>query len=322
MKYDVITFGAGSWDIYVKSGKFLARGKDICVPIGSKTEVEDIMMFSGGGGTNTAATFASQGLKTAYCGMVGDDCFGDLIIKELENLGIDTGFVLRAENKPTNTSVFLASPGKDRTILVYRGASDLLSKKDIPWQEIKNTKWFYLAPFSGKLANLTEELINFAKKNKIKVAFNPGYSQLNFPKESLERILNKIDVLILNKEEASELTKIPSQEEKEIFNKIDKMTKGIAIMTKGGGGVSVSDGKYLFRAMGLGLKLVDGTGAGDSFGAGFIAGLIRKDDITFAIQLAMANSSYNITKWGAKKGLLKIGQKWPKVKVEKIKLKT
>ena len=327
MKYDVITFGAGSWDIYVKSGKFLARGKDICVPIGSKTEVEDIMMFSGGGGTNTAATFANQGLKTAYCGMVGDDCFGDLTIKELEGLGIDTGFVLRAENKPTNTSVFLASPGKDRTILVYRGASDDLTKKDIPWLKIpacrqagKIAKWFYLAPFSGKLANLTDELINFAKKNKIKVAFNPGYSQLKFPKETLKRILNKIDVLILNKEEASSLTEIPYRNEKEIFNKIDKMTKGIAIMTKGGEGVSVSDGKYLFRAMGLGLKLIDGTGAGDSFGAGFIAGLIQKDDITFAIQLAMANSSYNITKWGAKEGLLKMGQKWPKVEVEKIKI--
>ncbi|MDO8503545.1 MAG: carbohydrate kinase family protein, partial [bacterium] len=155
--FDVITFGAGAMDIYVKSEKFLVKGKDIRVPIGSKTEVEDIMMFSGGGGTNAAATFAKQGFKTAYCGMVGEDCFGDLTIEGLKNLGINTGLVLETKKKPTNTSVFLASPGKDKTILVYRGASDLLSKNDIPWSEIKNTKWFYLAPFAGKMADLTDD---------------------------------------------------------------------------------------------------------------------------------------------------------------------
>jgi sugar/nucleoside kinase (ribokinase family) len=334
--YDVITFGAGAQDIYIKSKQFLpvsgkafSTGQGICLALGSKTEVEDIFLSSGGGGTNTAATFANQGLKTAYCGMLGDDCFGNLIIAELKNLKIDTQFILKTKNKLTNTSVFLTYPGKDRTIMVYRGASDDLEKKDIPWREIKSTKWFYLAPFSGKLADLTEDLISFAQKNKIKVAWNPGYNQLKFSKKTLERILRKIDVLLLNKEEASLLTKIFYQKEKEVFQKIDKMTKGIAIMTKGGEGVSVSDGKYLYRAGSLGLKMVDGTGAGDAFGSGFVAGLIQKvkedkssfspsvNNVTFAIQLAMANSSYNITKWGAKEGLLKKSQKWQKTKVIK-----
>lgn len=315
--YDVITFGAGSQDIYVKSKKFLAKGKDICVPVGSKNEVEDIMMFSGGGGTNTAATFANQGLKTAWLGQVGEDCFGNLIITELKNLKIDTQFILKTKNKLTNTSVFLTYPGKDRTILVYRGAADDLTEEDIPWQKIKIAKWFYLAPFSGKLASLTENLINFAKKNKIKIAWNPGYNQLKFPKEALERILRKIDVLLLNKEEASLLTKISYQKEKEVFQKIDKMTKGIVIMTKGGEGVVVSDGKYLYRAGSLGLKFVDATGAGDAFGSGFVSGLIQKNNIVYAIQLAMANSGYAVGKWGAKEGLLKKSQKWPKTKVVK-----
>ena len=105
--YDVITFGAGAMDIYVRSKKFFVEGKNICVPVGSKTEVEDIMMFSGGGGTNASATFAKQSFKTAYCGMMGEDCFGDLVIKELEKIKIDTTFVLRTKNKPTNVSVFL-----------------------------------------------------------------------------------------------------------------------------------------------------------------------------------------------------------------------
>ena len=295
-------------DIYAKSKKFLAKGKDICVPVGSKNEVEDIMMFSGGGGTNASATFAKQGLKTGYCGQVGNDCFGDLIIKELGELRINTKLILRTKDKPTNVSVFLASPGRDRTILVYRGASDELSKKDIPWSKIKQAKWFYLAPFSGKLTNLTNDLVDFAKKNKIKVAFNPGYSQLTLPRPVLKRILSKVDVLILNKKEAAQLA-------------IGKKNKGITVITKGADGVDIFDGKYAYSANSLGLKVVDTTGAGDAFGSGFIAGLIQKNDIIFAIQLAMANSGYNITKWGAKDGLLKKGQNWPKVGVKKELIK-
>lgn len=322
--FDVITFGSATQDIYVKSRKFLpvsgktfASGQGICLTLGSKVEVEDLFLSSGGGGTNTAATFAKQGFKVVYCGQVGEDCFGNLIISELENLKISTQFILKTKNKSTNTSVFLSYPGKDRTILVYRGASDDLIKKNIPWQKIKKTKWFYLAPFSGKLTNLTEDLINFAKKNKIKVAWNPGYNQLKFSKPVLQRILGKIDVLILNREEASSLTKIPFQKEKEVFQRIDEMTEGIAIMTKGGEGVVVSDGQYLYRAPSLGLKFVDATGAGDAFASGFVSGIIQKNDITYAIQLAMANSGNAIGKWGAKEGLLKKGQKWQKVKVTK-----
>lgn len=307
MMYDVITFGAGSADIYLKSKMFLAKGGNICVPAGLKNEVEDIMMFSGGGGTNAAATLARQGLKTAFCGQVGEDHFGDSIIKELKDLRIDTSLVLKTKNKPTNVSVFWTYVGKDGAIMVYRGASDEFSKRDIPWQKIKNAKWFYLAPFSGKLAELTDDLVDFAKKNNIKVAFNPGYSQLDLPKVILERILSKVDVLILNKKEAALLA-------------VGKKFNGITIITKGADGVEVSDGKYLYRAKSLGFKVVDTTGAGDSFGSGFVAGLIQKNDIIYAIQLAVANSGYNITKWGAKDGLLRKGQKWPKVKVERIKL--
>lgn len=321
---DVITFGSATQDIYVKSRKFLpvlgkkfTTGKGICLTLGSKIEVEDISLGSGGGGTNAAATFVSQGLKVAFCGQVGNDCFGNLMLAEMKGLGIGTELVSMTDKKLTNTSVFLVFPGKDRTILVYRGASDEVEDKDIPWQKIKKTKWFYLAPFSGKLSGLTEDLVNFAYKSGIKIAWNPGYNQLKFGQSVLRRILRKVDVLILNQEEASLLTKIPFQKEKEIFEKIDEMTEGIAVMTKGGKGVVVSDGEYLYRAKALNYKLVDATGCGDAFGSGFVAGMMEKNDVSFAIQLAMANSGFCITEWGAKKGLLRKGQKWPKVKISK-----
>ena len=89
--FDVVTFGSATRDIYVRSHNLkvidcpeFPGGKAMAVGAGAKVYIDEMIFASGGGGTNSAATFASQGLKTAYCGMVGQDCFGDLIIKELK----------------------------------------------------------------------------------------------------------------------------------------------------------------------------------------------------------------------------------------------
>jgi sugar/nucleoside kinase (ribokinase family) len=327
MKYDIITFGSATRDIYLRSKKFspvsskdFPAGKAIQLGFGSKIEMEEISFSTGGGGANAAVTFAGQGLKTAYCGKVGNDYFGNLIIKELKKLKIDASFISRTKEKSTNVSVILSYPGGDKTILVYRGAADLFKIKDVPLKKIKNAKWFYLAPFSGKLAKLTENIIDLANKNKIRVAMNPGYSQLTLPQRTLERILKKIDVLILNQEEASLLTGIPYQKEKEIFKKIDKLVPGICVMTKGREGVVASDGKYLYKAPALKIKLVDTTGAGDSFNSGFLSSFIKAKDISSAIQLGIANAAACLQELGAKQGLLSPGQKYKKVKVIKERL--
>jgi ribokinase len=325
--FDIITFGAATQDIYFASNKFLSAfgkefttGEGVCLNLGSKTEVDNAFFSSGGGGTNSAATFAKQGLKVAYCGQVGRDCFGEAIVKELKNLEIDTSLVLQTSEKLTNTSVILTYPGKDRTILVYRGASDFLEKKDIPWEKIKNTKWFYLAPFSGKLADLTGDLVSFAKENGIKVAINLGYKQLSLSRESLEKILKNTDALFLNQEEASLITKIPYEKEKEIFQEIDRIMPGVCVMTKGKDGSLASDGEYFYQAEALATEETDPTGGGDAFASGFISEFIKKGDITQALQLAAANSSFNLKKMGAKEGLLAKDQPFAKVKVLRQKL--
>ncbi|MFC1789562.1 carbohydrate kinase family protein [Patescibacteria group bacterium] len=326
--FDVITFGSATQDVYLISKKFFPvsgkkffNGKGLCVDFGSKLQVEDTAFCFGGGGTNTAATFAKQGLKVAYFGKVGNDYFGNLILNDLKSFKINTGLVLKSSDKKTNISVVLTYPGEDKTILVYRGASDCLDKKEIPWNKIKNTKWFYLAPFSGKLANLTEDLLNFAEKNNIKIAMNPGYKQLILSEEKLIKIFEKIDILILNREEASLITNISYKKEKEIFKKLDKLFHGICVMTKGINGVAVSDGKRVYNAKGIiPKKTVDSTGAGDSFGSAFVSEFIRTQNVISSIQIGVANASSNIEEVGAREGLLKKNQKFKKVKVSFIKI--
>lgn len=324
--FDIITFGSATQDIYLKSKKFSPMvnkafkiGQSICLPAATKTKIEDIAFSAGGGGTNAAATFVKQGFKVAYCGLVGNDHFGRLAIEELKRLKISTSLIQKTNKKLTNVSIILSQPDGEKTILVYRGAADLLSKKDIPWQKIKNARWFYLAPFAEDMANITEGLVDFAKKNKIKIALNPGYNQLTLPKSTLNRILAKVDILILNREEASSLTKVSYQKEKAIFQKLDKLVPGICIMTKGEEGAVASDGKYLYRAPALKIRLTDSTGAGDSFNSGFLSGYIITNNIVSALRLGIANSASNLEKLGAKEGLLTRNQKFKKVKVVRIK---
>ena len=323
--YDIITFGSATWDIFIKPKNFqkvsdknkFITGEGVCFGLGSKVEVKDIFFSSGGGGTNTAATFAKQGFKVAYCGKVGEDLAGKEVIKELDRFNVDTEFVFRTKEKPTNLSIILSAADNNRTIFVYRGASEELKKNEIPLKNLK-AKWFYLAPLSDKLCGIFEDLVDFAHKNKIKIVVNPGNSQLSLPEATLKKILKKINILILNQEEASFLTKIPYQKEAEIFKKIDEICPGIAIVTKGERGALVSDGKYLYKCKTPKIKVVDSTGAGDSFASGFVSGYILKNgDIEYALRLGTANATACLKKIGAKNGLLKKSDKWEKVEVEK-----
>ncbi len=327
--FDIITFGSATQDIILTPKKLTAlkyqkdtSGQEVCFPMGGKLDLDDMQFNSGGGGTNTAATFALQGFKTAFCGVVGTDVSGKEIANELKALKINTGFIRKTSEKRTNHSIIILSSlpssaaGKqDRTILAYRGAAELMGKKDIPWQKLK-TQWMYVAPLSGLLCDTFEDIVDFAKSQGIKIAVNPGLAQLSLP--NFAELAQKIDVLFLNQEEASFLTKIPYEKEQEIFAKLDQMCPGVAVMTKGGDGVVVSDGKHMYSAKpSYDRKIVDTTGAGDSFASGFLSDFIRTGDIEKAIQLGMANSQGCLSKVGAKNGLLKKGQKFEAVLVEK-----
>jgi ribokinase len=337
---DIITFGSATWDIFMKPKNFqiakikkFVSKKGICFNLGSKVDVDSVYFSSGGGGTNTAVFFSKQGFRTAYCGKVGDDISGREIIQELDKSGIETKFIFKTKEKPTNHSVILnpfSKYEKDRTILVYRGAAGLLNKKDIQscFNDCERNKtayarWFYIAPLSGKFCvSATEEIIKFAHRNKIKVAFNPGSSQLAMFPLRLIKTLKQVDVLILNQEEASLLTKVSFQEEKKIFSKIRKMYSGIAIITKGSNGSVVLSEDNIYQAGVLKSKIIDRTGAGDSYASGFISGFIRRNaDIEYAMQLGTANATSCLKKWGAKNGLLEKGARFKKVKVSKTKLK-
>jgi len=314
MKYKIITFGSASEDIFVFSKEFF--NKKLCFPLGDKIEMDKILTRTGGGGTNTAVTFAKQGLKTAYCGAVGKDCAGFSIILDLKRFGVSTEFLSSLNGKTTNHSIILSKKEKGKVILVHRDASGY-PPKDFSLNKLK-ADWFYLAPLSGEYAKQTKKIIDFAYKNKIKVAFNPSKEQIKLYKKSIKDILPKIDVLLTNKKETEML--FGKRGIKAIFQEIKPFLKG-ALMTGGKKGLIGFDGKSIYKTEVFKSKITDLTGAGDAFGSGFVAGLIKGYDITKAIQLGSANTVACIEEWGAKEGILKLNEKYQKVTVKVSNLK-
>ncbi|MBZ9572771.1 carbohydrate kinase family protein [Patescibacteria group bacterium] len=325
--FDIITFGSATRDTFLRLKKEnyqiweergFPEGKALCFPFGSKIFIEDLEVATGGGGTNSACTFSNQGFKVTYVGKVGDDKRGEAVIEDLKRFKIPTPFVKKDKNYPTAYSAILSSPQGDRTILLYRGACHFLKREEIPFNKLK-TDWFYLAPLSGESSKVFGPLVTFAKENNIKVAVNLGNSQIDLGEDILKPILEKLDILILNGEEAALLTRLPQEEEREIIKKLASVFTGILIITKGKEGSVVFDGRYIFEAGSPKLLPFEKTGAGDAYGAGFLSGFLEKNDVKYAIQLATANATSCIQKIGAKNGLLKKGQwgSWPLVKVEK-----
>jgi sugar/nucleoside kinase (ribokinase family) len=317
--FDVITFGSATQDIFftVEKKKDPLHNRkvtkeDISFSLGSKVGIQEVRYLSGGGGTNVAATFAQQGFKTAYNGVVGNDIYGDNIINELRKKRIDASLIKKSEKEKTNLSCVLSVPGMDRTILVYRGAS---KEAHLPWEKI-NAKFLYLAPLSGATEKKSQEIIRRAKKMGAKIAMNPGNIQLQ--SQLLKKIVKSIDLLFVNKEEAELLS--GQKEIKDIVRKIKEMIpNGIFVITQGIKGSLTITPEGMYRAKTFrSSKVVDRTGAGDSFASGFCSYWLQSKSIEECIQFGTANATACLRSWGAKNGLLKKGDHYRLIKVEKV----
>lgn len=335
--FDVVTIGSATRDAFFEANfKTISWPKTpseraYVLPTGDKLEAKNVFFTIGGNAVNAAVTFARQGFQTASVAKVGCDISGEEIARRLADKGVDTKFIVRDHFRHTAFSVLLLEKG-ERTIIGYHGAADTFSFNDIDPNKLKG-RWWYMS-LAGESDKMLKSLVKFAVKNNISVAFNPSGHNIKHRREDILSSLKDISFLVVNDEEASLLTGVPWKKEKYVFRRLDKlMSPGILAVTMGSKGVVVSDGKFIYRA---GIfkekKLVDRTGSGDAFGAGFAAALIRKgissanagrvgpDDIAYAIRLATANATSVVERVGATEGVLTGGEfeksRWRNLKIK------
>jgi sugar/nucleoside kinase (ribokinase family) len=328
--FDVITIGSAVRDVFgrtvdiktVKDTKF-ATGKAACFSLGSKLNLDDVNFSVGGGAINTAVTFANQGYKVAAIAAVGSDPEGQHVRDKSAAYGIHCDFLATKKDHLTSFSFILSLPDGSRSVFRYKGASWHLQEENIPWMDLR-AMWLYVNHLAGESAEVLPRLLEEARAKGVKIAWNPGSTQFENVKELLP-LMQYADVFMVNQEEAATITGIPYQKKKQIFKKLDEMVHGVVMMTKGKNGVEVSDGKSLWSCGVLPMKnVVDRTGAGDAFGSGFVAALMRKpSDVENAIQYASANATGCLAEWGANHGLLKKGDsstRYGKLQIKKTVL--
>lgn len=308
--YDVVTIGAATRDVFLRSPAFRAipdrrspTGQVLSIPLGSKLPVEEIAFETGGGATNTAVAFARLGLKTAFIGKLGaTDARSGEILRLLAEEGVTTRLAVRDPKHATAYSVLLVTPRGERTALVYRGASAELKASDIP--DGLAARWIYLTSLSGNLS-LVRRVLNIAARRRIRVAWNPGSGELAAGRR-LYPLLRRVQVLLLNREEAAQITGRSYRDANGMFGDLCFHLPGIVVITEGRQGAMLCDNTRRFKTVPHDVPVRNTTGAGDAFGAGFVAGrLLRPNDLRFALQSATAEAESVVQSYGAKAGLLR-----------------
>ena len=315
--YDVITVGSATVDVFAKT-RFSELIKIIdpkgetdllAFPSGSKILIDELEFTTGGGGTNTAVALSRLGHKVGFIGKLGTGTNSDFIHKDMKKEKID---MLCSHGKGhAGYSVILDTLEHDRTILTYKGINDELRHKDIPYKKLK-TKWFYFSSMLEESFHTLEGLAEFAQQHKIKVAFNPSTYLAEKGLNHLKHIISRTELLVLNKEEACLLVGQDAVEG--LLLKLRSLGPRIVAITDGKHELRVIDEKYIYAAKPPFVKIVDTTGAGDAFAASFLCGILRKNDVEFAIKLALVNALSVIAHYGAKNILLNFNEAMKAIK--------
>lgn len=317
----IVCFGSAIVDIMVKSKEFrvlkshqLSGGLALCEVYGGKTEVDEIMTAVGGAGTNVAVGLSRLGLVVSTVVRVGDDMFGKQVINNLKKEGVETSMVQIQEEAATGISVILVAPDGGRSILTKRGVSKEIKSDEIDWEKIKGVDWIQISSLGGNF-ELLEDVISWADLNKIKVGLNPGKKEL-LQRERLKMLLPKVELLVLNKMEATSLLGYELNEEKKTVKQLLKMGVRKIAITDGNKGAGIGLDDRFIWASAFKVKSQDDTGAGDAFCSGLVAGLVEGRPIEEVIKLGLANGASEVMELGVKEGLLykKQVDKWLKKK--------
>ncbi len=304
----VVVIGSAVIDVLLKSKSLhvmksheMEGGVAMCEVLGGKTEAEDGVLATGGGGTNVAVGLHRLGEAVKMICRVGDDDLSELLIKQMEKENVDLSFVQRAKGK-TGISAVLVAPDGSRSIVTYRGESGEIERNEISWEEIKKADWMQISSLGGEM-DLLDDLVSFALENGIKIGVNPGKKELA-QKERLLRLLPKFDLFNLNRMEAAELWGGDFDDEEMLVKKFVEAGVKLLMITDGGRGAGVCEKGRWFKMDAFPDKSIDDTGAGDAFVAGVVSGLLQERSADEALKMGLANGGSVVTYLGAKEGLL------------------
>nr|WP_211214165.1 ribokinase [Neobacillus bataviensis] len=251
----------------------------------------------GGKGTNVSVALGRLNIKTAYIGKVGNDLWGDLGEKWMQDAGVDTTYMYRSDEVATGTGLVMVDEDGRNTIVDGDSSSEALTVEEIRTaiDHMKHSKIF-ITGFAIPEA-LAIEGAKMAKSHGITTMLNPS----PLPEEPMGD-LSFIDYLVLNDVEGKFLLDIPQNTELTAHEIIDRVREkyhcGSVIMTMGSKGSVGLDAEGFWQVEPTSVKAVDTTGAGDGYLAAIAANLIQGNDIRTASEWASKYASLTVTKVG------------------------
>ena len=245
-----------------------------------------------------AANAAALGAKVAFCGMIGDDSFGDLVESSLKAKGVDTRFLIR-QNKYATGATICMSYDEDRANLTYQGAMDYMSLEDIDPEVFKAAKHIHISSIymqSGVKRDL-KKILELCKENGVTTSLDSQWDPAEKWDLDWKTILPLVTVFMPNETELKFLTRCETLDE--ALEAIRPYVNAAVIKCGSKGSILMRKGQPDRKQDALLNKnVVDCIGAGDSFNSGFIARLAAGDDLVRCQEYGNMTGAVNTTAAG------------------------
>ena len=265
---------------------------------------DELEIHTGGCANNTAIALSRLGISVGGMGKIGNDHFGDLVLQTLTENGVDTTGIQQDANVNTSfTFVAIASDG-ERSFCHYIGANGELCEADINWELLKTAKILHIAgalvmpKFDGHpMANVLRKAKTLGLTTSLDTAWDATGKWL----KTLEPCLPFVDIFLPSLTEAEHLTGTSELSEiAQFFINYGISTVGIKMGARGS--YVATDTEELFIPA-YPVEVIDATGAGDAYAAGFLAGTVMEWELKATAELASATGAACVTAIGTTAGI-------------------
>ena len=260
-------------------------------------------VVAGGSVANTMAGISYLKGSPSFIGKINSDKFGDLYKKSLEDIDVNFPYIKKDESLPTGASIILITPDSERTMCTYLGISSHLSSADISKNSILDHELIFLEGYlwdKGDSEKMFKHAINIAKENKIKIAMSLSdiFCVTRHKQDFYNLLRNDLNILIGNENEINELT--GKKNLLDSINQLKEFDKLIVITRSNKGSLAIKNNEVINCESIKVDKVLDLTGAGDLFAAGFLKEYLDKSDIKKCLTVGSIAASKIIQKIGAR----------------------
>ena len=254
---------------------------------------------SGGSVANSIVGISQLGDKAGFIGKISDDEFGSKYEEGLKKENVKYFYAKKKEQLPTGTCLILVTPDSERTMCTFLGIAGKINEKDVNSDAIKKSEIIFLEGYlwdEGEPKKAFDKAINSA--NKVAMSLSDQFCVERHKPHFLELVKNKLDITFANEQEITSL--IEAKDFNEVIN-FSKQLNKLVIVTRGEKGAVAIQGEEI-RECGIfkNLKILDLTGAGDLFAAGFLHGYVNQLSIEKSLEKGTEMSSKVIQQIGAR----------------------